>query len=60
MKKYIIPLISLGAGLGMVIRPEATPKFIIMGIGVVWILEGATDLIAMYKDRLKCKVKDKK
>ena len=53
MKKYIIPLISLGAGLVMLIRPESTPKLIIMGIGVVWILEGATDLITMYKNRLK-------
>jgi uncharacterized membrane protein HdeD (DUF308 family) len=35
-----LTIISIGAGLGLLITPETTPKFIIQGVGILWVMEG--------------------
>lgn len=47
-------LISVLGGLGMIIRPEKTSVYIIMGIGCIWFFEGLTSLLKfIYKVKNK-------
>lgn len=53
----ILAVISLIAGFGMLLFPEKINIWIIRGIGVLWIAEGASYIADMYLYYLKNKVK---
>ena len=37
---FILTVVSILAGLGLVFTPDTTPKFIIQGVGILWVMEG--------------------
>lgn len=51
----ILTIISIGAGLGMLIVPEKTSEWVIRGVGLVWTLEGISYGLEIWKKYLRSK-----
>ena len=53
----ILFIVSVCAGLGLMITPDNTPKIVIQGLGFIWVLEGLGFLLDLinkyYKDRIE-------
>ena len=52
---WVMGIVSLMAGLSLLISPEKTPHFIIRGVGLVWVLEGIIYGLDIYNDYLRNK-----
>lgn len=52
----ILAIISVGAGLGMLIVPERTNEWVIRGVGLIWTLEGFYYGLVIWKKYLEIKM----
>ena len=51
----ILTIVSISAGLGMLIAPEKTSDWIIRGVGLIWILEGISYGLDIWMKHLESK-----
>jgi hypothetical protein len=52
----ILALVSVSAGLGMLIAPEKTSMWIIRGVGLIWIFEGISYALEIWIKYLKSRM----
>lgn len=52
----ILAIVSISAGLGMLLVPEKTSEWIIRGVGLVWTLEGISYGLDIWKKYLESKL----
>jgi uncharacterized membrane protein HdeD (DUF308 family) len=52
----ILALVSISAGLGMLIVPEKTSTWIIRGVGLIWTLEGISYALDIWMKYLKSRM----
>ena len=55
----ILSIVSITAGLGMLVAPEKTSHWIIRGVGLIWILEGISYGLDIWKKYLEAKIERK-
>ena len=55
LKNTLLSILSLIAGLFMLITPEYVPTIVIRIIGLIWIIEGLEYALNAYTDYLKNK-----
>ncbi len=51
----ILTIVSISAGLGMLIVPEKTSDWVIRGVGLIWTLEGISYGLDIWKKHLESK-----
>jgi 1,4-dihydroxy-2-naphthoate octaprenyltransferase len=49
----ILTILSVSAGLGMLIAPEKTDDWVIRGVGLIWTLEGISYGLSIWKKYLE-------
>lgn len=52
----ILAIVSISAGLGMLLAPEKTSNWVIRGVGLVWTLEGISYSLDVWKKYLERKL----
>lgn len=55
VRLIILTIVSIGAGLSMIIVPEKTSDWVIRGIGLIWTLEGISYGLDIWKKYLESK-----
>lgn len=56
VRLIILAIVSIGAGLGMLIVPEKTSEWVIRGVGLVWTLEGISYGLDIWKKYLESRM----
>ena len=56
---WLLAIISILAGLGLLISPETTPRFIIQGVGLLWILEGVSYVGKLIIKHIESRIKSR-
>lgn len=52
----ILTIASISAGLGMLIAPEKTSDLVIRGVGFIWVLEGISYALDVWKKYLESRM----
>lgn len=52
----ILTIVSISAGLGMLLVPEKTSDWVIRGVGLIWTLEGISYGLDAWKKYLESKL----
>jgi uncharacterized membrane protein HdeD (DUF308 family) len=53
----ILTIVSISAGLGMLIVPEKTSDWVIRGVGLIWTMEGISYALDVWKKYLESRWK---
>jgi uncharacterized membrane protein HdeD (DUF308 family) len=52
----ILTIVSISAGLGMLIVPEKTSDWVIRGVGLIWTMEGISYALDVWKKYLESRL----
>ena len=55
----LLTVVSVIAGLGLLLTPELTPKFLIRAIGILWILDGVSYTSSLLVKHIEYRIKSK-